>query len=228
MEDIWLMPRRVRSGAVDQIWYVQPLQLRNLWSQDSCKLAPHCRKFTFKTGSDPPGWNFGWIFFNKQNMEGRIIWQKQVQKREHTSLHQKDSLEQLICYPMALLISRFFGWPGVLDPSCFSMAPKKRRMKGCSQQVLSIPSIPHCRRVRPGKSVRPPARQLQALAFCSTQWTTLRIGMPKTMPSVALFLATFPWTLGCRDVEIDEDLRKQKMTVVYSTVCIQWNQWTRL
>ena len=129
----------------------------------------------------------------------------------------------------------FRDWPGVLDPSCFSMAPKKRRMKGyCSQEVLSIPSIPHCRRVRPSKSVRPLSnvrctpRQLQALAFCSTQWTTLRIGMPKTMPSVALFLATFPWTLGCRDVEIDEDLRKQKMTVVYSTVCIQWNQWTSL
>ena len=27
--------------------------------QDSCKVAPHCKKFTFKTGSNPPG-TWGW------------------------------------------------------------------------------------------------------------------------------------------------------------------------
>ena len=27
--------------------------------QDSCKVAPRCKKFTFKTGSNPPGWYVG-------------------------------------------------------------------------------------------------------------------------------------------------------------------------
>ena len=84
MEDIWLMPRHVRTGAVcwPNFHVFNLCNFRNLWSQDSCKLAPHCKKFTFKTGSDPPGWNF-----NKREHWREDDLTETDAERSHISIH---------------------------------------------------------------------------------------------------------------------------------------------
>ena len=207
------MPRHVRTGAVcwPNFHVFNPFEICE--ARTAANWPRHCKKFTFKTGSDPPGWNF-----NKREHWREDDLTETGAERSHISIH--------LAFIKRILWSNWFV---ILDGSShivlflpyllswrFSMVPKKHTMKGyCSQEVLNIP---HCRRVRPaemGKTVKraAPVALQQALAFWSTQWTTLRIGMPKTMRSVVLFLATFRWKLGCRDIEIDEDVRQQKMRV---------------